>query len=60
VVAAPRRRRHPVARIVFALLVLFALAASLGVVGAGLATHRDPVTVVHEVVQTVLGNASTS
>jgi hypothetical protein len=55
VVAAPRRRRHPVARIVFVLLVLFALAASLGVIGAGLATHRDPVAVVHDLVRTVLG-----
>jgi len=58
VVPAARRRRHPVARIVFVLFVLLVLAASLGVVGAGLATHRDPVSVVHDVARTVLGRTS--
>jgi hypothetical protein len=55
VVPARRRRQHPVARIVFVLILLLVFAAGLGVVGAGLATHRDPATVVRDLGRTVLG-----
>jgi hypothetical protein len=49
-----RRRRHPLAGTVLFLLVLLLVAAVLGVVAVGLATHRDPVTVLDELVQAVL------
>ena len=49
-----RRRRHPVLRTLLFLVVLLVLAAALGVVAVGLATHRDPLTVLDQVVQTVL------
>jgi chromosome segregation ATPase len=49
-----RRRRHPLVGTVLFLLVLLLVAAVLGIVAVGLATHRDPAAVLSEVVQAVL------
>jgi serine/threonine protein kinase len=56
--AQPQRRRHPVAGTVLLLVILLLIAAALGVVAVGLATDRDPVAVLNEVVQAVLNRTS--